>query len=31
MIQPLLEMDKASRQTGIANGQDSELVHLRCD
>jgi hypothetical protein len=31
MIPPIVEMDKATRQAGIANGQDSDFVHLRCD
>lgn len=31
MIPEIIKMDKVTRQIGIANGQDSELVHLRAD
>lgn len=31
LIERIIELDKVARKMGIANGQDSELVHLRAD
>lgn len=31
LIERIIELDKVTRKMGITNGQDSELVHLRCD
>ena len=31
MIPAIVEMDKATRQTGVLNGHDSDVVHMRAD
>jgi hypothetical protein len=31
MVPSINELDEVSRSVGIANGQDPELLHLRCD
>jgi hypothetical protein len=31
MLPLIVEVDRTARALGLGNGQDSELVHLRCD